>query len=82
MPGTDLEEGSRVIDTAVEQRGVAGCKVQRGDRDAVAETTVMVSNGPQREPGVRVRPRSFSSTRTGSRKPIFLRKAFWRSAPT
>ena len=44
--------------------------------------TVMVSNGPQREPGVSVRPRSLSSIATGSRKPIFFRNAFCRSVPT
>ncbi len=43
---------------------------------------VIVSNGPQREPGVSGRPISFSSICALSRKPIFLSHAFCRSLPS
>ena len=44
--------------------------------------TVMVSNGPQREPGVSARPRSLSSIGTGPMKPIFLSQYFCRPVPS
>ena len=37
VAGTDLEQGRGAIDAAVEQSRIAACKVQRSDRDAVAE---------------------------------------------